>query len=126
MENEKKVFKPTSYAVYARANAMGRVIKIFSTLFEKPKEGDVFLKKGTGDEFVHVGYYELCHADGTHKYRVAGDTMVECTKEELEEELATFPAPRPTTNERMDEIELFMADILYELSLGQFGDIETT
>ena len=51
--------EPTIYSVYARANENGRVVKVFSNCFEQPQEGDVFVKAGSGDEFVHVGYYQL-------------------------------------------------------------------
>lgn len=78
--------EPTIYSVYARTNENGRVVKVFSNCFEQPQEGDVFVKAGSGDEFVHVGYYQLLTGDFVHSYKIQNGKMVECTVKELEEE----------------------------------------
>ena len=118
-------FIPTTYKVYARADANGKVTKIFSTCFEQPNDTDILLKDGSGDEFVHVGYYQILNMDGTHKYCIENGEMRECTAEEIEAEKATFPAPPPTTEERMEQLELEQnevnAELLYELSMMQLG-----
>ena len=118
-------FTPTTYKVYARADENGKVTKIFSTCFEQPNESDLLLKAGSGDEFVHVGYYQIFNMDGTHKYCIDNGSMRECTAEEIEAEKATFPAPPPTTEERMEQLELEQnevnAELLYELSMMQLG-----
>ncbi len=41
------------YSIYARTNNQGVVIHLFSNCFENPKEGDILIKSGQGDEFVH-------------------------------------------------------------------------
>lgn len=41
------------YSIYARTNNQGVVIHLFSNCFETPKEGDILIKSGQGDEFVH-------------------------------------------------------------------------
>lgn len=41
------------YSIYVRTNNQGIVTHIFSSCFEKPKEGDILIKSGQGDEFVH-------------------------------------------------------------------------
>ena len=118
-------FTPTTYKVYARADENGKVTKIFSTCFEQPEESDLLLKEGSGDEFVHVGYYRIFNMDGTHKYCIDNGFMRECTADEIEAEKATFPAPPPTTEERMEQLELEQnevnAELLYELSMMQLG-----
>ena len=118
-------FIPTTYKVYARADENGKVTKIFSTCFEQPNDTDVVLKEGSGDEFVHVGYYQIFNMDGTHKYCIDNESMRECTLEEIEAEKATFPAPPPTTEERLEQLELEQnevnAELLYELSMMQLG-----
>lgn len=118
-------FTPTTYKVYARANENGKVTKIFSTCFEQPKESDLLLKEGSGDEFVHVGYYQIFNEDFTHKYCIENGEMRECTAEEIEAEKATFPVLPPTTEERLEQLELEQnevnAELLYELSMMQLG-----
>ena len=122
MKNE-KIFEPRKYGVYAKVNDNSLVCEIFSDCFKSPDESDVLIKQGIGDEYVHVGYYELYNVDRTHKYKISDGEMVECTPEDTARELSTFPEPKPTANERMDDIELYMTDILYEISLSQFEDI---
>ena len=106
-------------------NENNKVIKIFSTCFEQPNDTDILLKEGSGDEFVHVGYYNIFNDDFTHKYCIDNGTMRECTTEEIEAEKATFPAPPPTTEERLEQLELEQnevnAELLYELSMMQLG-----
>ena len=118
-------FTPTTYSVYARADENGKVTKIFSTCFEQPNDTDTLIKMGSGDEFVHVGYYQIFNDDFTHKYCIDNGYMRECTAEEIEAEKATFPAPPPTTEERLEQLELEQnevnAEVLYEISLMQLG-----
>ena len=118
-------FTPTTYKVYARADENSKVTKIFSTCFEQPNDTDVLLKEGSGDEFVHVGYYQIMNIDSTHKYCIDNGEMRECNTEEIEAEKETFPAPPPTTEERLDQLKLEQnevnAELLYELSMIQLG-----
>ena len=118
-------FTPTTYKVYARAYENGKVTKIFSTCFEQPNDTDLLLKEGCGDEFVHVGYYQIFNDDFTHKYCIENGEMRECAGEEIEAEKATFPATPPTTEERLNQLELEQnevnAEVLYEISLLQLG-----
>ena len=118
-------FIPTTYKVYARADENSKVTKIFSTCFEQPNDTDLLLKEGSGDEFVHVGYYQIFNDDFTHKYCIDNGSMRECTADEIEAEKATFPAPPPTTEERLEQLELEQnevnAELLYELSMMQLG-----
>ncbi len=80
--------EPTIYSVYARADKNGRVVKVFSDCFEQPQEGDILIKSDSGDEFVHVGYYQLLTNDFVYGYQIQDGKMVECTVKELEEERA--------------------------------------
>lgn len=95
----------TTYKVYARADENGKVAKIFSTCFEQPEESDLLLKEGSGDEFVHVGYYQIFNEDFTHKYCIDNGSMRECTTEEIEAEKATFPAPAESDKEKIARLE---------------------
>ena len=121
-------FTPTTYKVYARADENGKVTKIFSTCFEEPNDIDILLKEGSGDEFVHVGYYQIFNEDFTHKYCIDNGEMRECTTDEIEVEKASFPTPPPTNTERIEQLEAdaitqneVSAELLYELSMMQLG-----
>ncbi len=78
----------TKYSVYARTDENNRVVKVFSNCFEQPQEGDILIKSGSGDEFVHVGYYQLLTGDFVHGYKIQDGKMLKCSAEELEEERA--------------------------------------
>lgn len=75
------------YSVFARPDSKKRVIKIFSTCFDKPQDGDIFIKSGSGDEFVHVGYYNLYTSEGAHRYIIDSGSMREATPAEIEVEI---------------------------------------
>mgnify|MGYP001055763598 CR=1 FL=1 len=76
------------YSVYARTDENNRVVKVFSDCFEQPQEEDILIKSGSGDEFVHVGYYQLLNNDFVHCYKIENGKMTECSIEDLEEERA--------------------------------------
>ena len=108
-------------------------MRVFSTCFEQPQDGDIFVKSGQGDEFVHVGYYSL-YTDGfAHRYCVEGlDGIRECTEEEIAEEIAEMQRNAPkaiTDKERIEQLETqvadqteMLADMLYEICLMQGGE----
>lgn len=73
------------YKVYAR-HIEGIVTHIYSSCFEEYQEGDILIKEGYGDEFVHVGYYQLCDDHGCHNYRIVDGQMVEASAEDKEAE----------------------------------------
>lgn len=79
--------EPTIYNVYARVDSRNRVTKIFSDCFEEAGLNDILLKTGSGDEFVHVGYYQIFNEDGTYKYKIENWELIERTEEDREEEL---------------------------------------
>ena len=81
-------FVAVEYSVYARANENNKVIYIFSTCFEQPLENDVLIKTGYGDEYIHVGYYNLVTEDYAHRYKIADGVFTECTSEEIAIEVA--------------------------------------
>lgn len=89
MNNEKMEmeFQPATYDVYARTDSKGRVTKIFSSCFEQPEINDILIKSGSGDEFVHVGYYQIYDEDGTYKYKIEDWELKERTKEERKADL---------------------------------------
>lgn len=79
------------YSVYAKINEEKLVTKIFSTCFEQPDIKDVFIKSGSGDEFVHTGYYLIYTGDGLYRYKLDDNNiLVERTDEELQEERNSY------------------------------------
>lgn len=90
-----------NYKVYARANEDNFVIKIFSSCFENPTDSDVLIKQGLGDEFVHVGYYELIDENMCHNYKIVNGEMVKTTDEDKINDLISQPTPEPTALEKL-------------------------
>lgn len=97
------------FRVYARANEQGQVEKVFSTCFEEAQEGDALIKEGFGDEFVHVGYYQVFDENGCHNYKVVEkeieDAIIkvveETTAEEKQAEIDARPVPPLTEMEQL-------------------------
>lgn len=99
---EDQIFE--GYKVYARPNELNQVIKVFSTCFEESEENDILIKQGNGDEFVHVGYYQVFDDQGCHNYKVVDNEVVETTIGDKELELASRPAPPKSEIEALKEI----------------------
>ncbi len=115
-------FEQPRYSVYARVDKKGRVIKIFSTCFEEPKDEDIFIKTGHGDEYVHTGYYHLFTKEGFPKYKIENYNLVERSELELEED------KRPVEiKKRMKEIVKLLNESDYKLMKkldGAMTDVE--
>ena len=107
------------HKVYARPNATKQVRCIFSTCFEQPQEGDVLVKEGNGDDYVHVGYYQLYDHEGLHNYKIVDDAMVETTAEEKTAELAARPTPPPTAEEQILQLQAVVIDLQYQNRLKE-------
>ncbi len=105
-ENETMKFEPTVYNVYARVDSKNRVTKIFSTCFEQAQETDVLIKSGSGDEFVHVGYYKLYNGNETHRYKIENNILTECSAKEIEEEFSSFPPLPETPEQKITKLEI--------------------
>lgn len=82
MSEEMMEEQPEVFQVYARPNEKGEVIKIFSTCFFQPQEGDVLLKEGSGDEFAHVSYYKIYDENGFLNYIIQDGALVDRDKTE--------------------------------------------
>lgn len=79
--------EPTIYHVYARVNEKNQVTKIFSSCFEQAEETDVLIKSGTGDEFVHVGYYDIYNSDYSYRYKIENGELTERTEFDRSDEM---------------------------------------
>lgn len=103
------------YSVYARIDKDNKVVSVFSDCFAQPEDTDIFVKRGSGDEFVHVGYYQLLTSEFAHRYKAVEGEIVKCTEEEIAEEIANKKATqtKPTIEESIAAIE----DAICELSI---------
>lgn len=106
--------KPSPYQVYAKSTN-GLVYIIYSTCFQPVEEGDIFIKEGFGDEFVHVGYYQIYDENGCHNYKIVDNEVVECTNEEKAEELKQKQQNIPkTTDQKIVEMAKAITDLMLE------------
>ena len=102
------------FQVYAKSEN-GLVYKFYSTCFQEVEEGDTFIKEGFGDEFVHVGYYQVYNENGCHNYKIVDGKMVECTEEEKNEELKQKQKNIPkTTEQKVVEMARAITDLMLE------------
>lgn len=85
MSEEMMEEQPEVFQVYARPNEKGEVIKIFSTCFFQPQEGDVLLKEGSGDEFAHVSYYKIYDENGFLNYVIQDGALADRDKTKTED-----------------------------------------
>ena len=106
--------EPSPFQVYAKSTN-GLVYTIYSTCFQEVEEGDTFVKEGFGDEFVHVGYYQIYDENGCHNYKIVDEEMVECTNEEKAEELKQMQKNMPkTTDQKIVEMARAITDTMLE------------
>ena len=106
--------EPSPFQVYAKSKD-GLVYTIYSTCFQEVEEGDVFIKEGFGDEFVHVGYYEIYDSNMCHNYKIVDNEIVECTEEEKTEELKQQQTNIPkTTEQKIVEMARAITDLMLE------------
>ena len=106
--------KQSPYQVYAKS-INGLVYTVYSTCFYEVEEGDTFVKEGFGDEFVHVGYYQIYNESGCHNYKIVDGEMVERTEEEKNEELKQMQKNTPkTTDQKIVEMARAITDLMLE------------
>ena len=106
--------KQSPYQVYAKS-INGLVYTVYSTCFYEIEEGDTFVKEGFGDEFVHVGYYEIYDSNMCHNYKIVDNEVVECTEEEKVEELKQIQKNMPkTTDQKIVEMAKAITDTMLE------------
>ena len=106
--------KQSPYQVYAKS-INGLVYTVYSTCFYEIEEGDTFVKEGFGDEFVHVGYYEIYDSNMCHNYKIVDNEVVECTNEEKAEELKQMQKNMPkTTDQKIVEMAKAITDTMLE------------
>lgn len=90
--------------IYARANAEGMVIKIFSDVFEQPAETDALIEWGNQDCHAHPHLkYQVRDEEGQLNYKIQDGKLIERTAEEKQAEAAAQPEPLKSRLEILEE-----------------------
>lgn len=99
-----KTMQMEKYKVYVKVKN-GLVCEINSSTFLKDVTNFTLIDEGLGDRYHHAqGNYldkPLYDMQGCHNYKYVGGKVVETTTEEKQAELASFPKPEPTTEEKL-------------------------
>ena len=100
---------PEPYKVYIQTDDAGRVTAIQSSAFLIDTDGWALLDSGYGDRYHHAqGNYlrgPLMDERGIWRYKLVDGQPVERTAEEMDADYSARPAPPPTTEERMNNVE---------------------
>lgn len=97
------------YIVYIKTDEEGRITAVNSSAFLSDETGWIEIDSGAGDKYHHAqGNYldkPICTDDGIYQYKLVDGAVVERTAEEIAADLAEQPAPGPTPEERIVELE---------------------
>ncbi len=97
------------YIVYIKTDEEGRIIAVNSSAFLDDTADWIQIDSGVGDKYHHAqGNYldkPICTDDGIYQYILVDGAVVERTAEEIAADLAAQPAPGPTPEERIVELE---------------------
>ena len=116
-------FNPSPFQVYAKSKN-GLVYKFYSTCFQEVEEGDTFIKEGFGDEFVHVGYYQVYNENMCHNYKIVSNKLIETTEEEKQQELLKIKCNQQT-DINSDHMKIaLMAKNITDLMLNEYAVME--
>lgn len=114
-------FEMQPNGVYVKTDEANRIIAIDSDAFLHDLPGWVKIDEGHGDRYHHAqgNYFDKPIMDwrGIYRYKLVDGKPVERTQEEMDADY-TPPAPAPTAEERMTEIE----SALIELAAMLGGD----
>ena len=104
--------------IYARLNEDNVVIKLFSSVFEQPVEGDKLVEEGNEDYHAHVHLkYQLVDMNGNYNYKFEDEKMVELTEEEKEKLFPKVePVVEPSLEEKVQILEDDNASLLFDLA----------
>ena len=107
-------FEMQPYGVYVKTDETGRIITINSDAFLPDTDGWVLIDEGHGDRYHHAqgNYFDKPIMDerGILRYKLEDGKPVERTQEEMDADY-TPPAPAPTAEERMTEIEMALIEL---------------
>lgn len=109
MENE-------IYSVYVKTDAAGHITAVNSSAFLSSTDGWTKIDEGAEERYHHARDNYLPRVvitdSGAYRYRLADGVVLECTEEELREQEAVSPEPKPSSEERIAELEEALALLL--------------
>lgn len=105
------------YKHYIRTNEAGIVIHGFSSAFEEPREGDVEI---LGEHARHF-QLQLMNGRGQYRFRYTDDELIERSQEALDAEWDERPAPPPTPEERIAELEAELLTAKFRLAAAEYA-----
>lgn len=98
-----------AHQLYIDIDEQCRVIKIFSTVFEKPSDESILLAEGYGDEYVHAHLYlKKPIYDFGFNYKYIDGEVVERTDEEKQLDIPaknSEPTPLELAEQRISSLE---------------------
>lgn len=121
VDEDMGVMPSNLHGVYAKTNELQQVERVYSTVFEEPQECDILLKHGLGDEFVHVGYYQIYDEQMCHNYKVVDGLIIECTPEDKQVELdsRTSSHEESSLKEQILQLQAVVIDMQYQNRLKE-------
>mgnify|MGYP000782710903 CR=1 FL=1 len=97
------------YIVYIKTDIQGRVIAVNSSAFLDDTADWIQIDSGVGDKYHHAqgNYFALpiYTDDAIPQYKLVDGVAIERTAEEIAADIAEQPAPGPTPEERIVELE---------------------
>ena len=113
-----------TYTVYVKTNSDNYITEVNSSAFLTDTAGWVEIDQGYGDKYYHAqgNFFEkfIFTDGGAFRYKLVDGKSVECTAEEIQaQEEANKPAPVPTQEERIAELEAqnaMLMECLLEMS----------
>ncbi len=103
---------------YIRLNKDNRIIKTFSSVFEKAKERDILIGEGIGSQVrftkdkLHTDLSHLIGVEngldlinemGIYQYKYENDLVTKISNEELQSDIEKLPKPKPSKVEKLEE-----------------------
>ena len=101
------------YKLYIRTDEAGTIVRVFSSAFEEPQDGDILLTD-EGPRHFHLYWPDpLMNERGQYRYKWIDGRRVERSQEELDAEwTARPPAPKTPEQERLDLIQKALDDLI--------------
>lgn len=116
------------YIVYVKTDATGYITDINSSSFLPDTTGWTQIDQGHGDKYHHAkGNYfpQPIVTGGAYRYKLVDGYPVECTAEEIAEQVATLNTePAPTLESRVHDLETDSAEMREALEMILSGVTE--
>lgn len=114
-----------TYKVYARMDAMGRILEVNSNAFLLDVDGWTEIDEGDGDKYQHAqGNYldgGLRDARGVCQYVYEGGVVMQRTQAEMEVDAAALPTYVDPVKERQDVFEGALFELAEMVSMMAMG-----